>query len=37
METLRTFHEFPYITYETVNNTQRLYASHPSLLLGQSV
>jgi hypothetical protein len=37
MKALRTFHNYLHITHKTVDHTQRLSNSHPSLILGQSI
>jgi hypothetical protein len=37
MQVLRTFHNSLHITHKTVDHTQGLHNSHPSLVLGQSI
>jgi hypothetical protein len=37
MQALRTFHNHLHITHKTMDHTQRLSNSHPSLILGQSI
>jgi hypothetical protein len=37
MQALRTFHDYLHITHKTMNHTQRLSNTHPSLILGQSI
>jgi hypothetical protein len=37
MQALRTFHDYLHITQKTMDHTQRLSNSHPSLILRQSI
>jgi hypothetical protein len=37
MQAFRTFHNYLYVTHETIDYTQGLRNGHPSLILGQAI